>query len=279
MGRRRGQSTIELVGLALVVGALATVGLAAARGDLGPAVAAALRGLAPRDAPPEPSAAALAFLDRSLTAADDAPAVGDAVLRLRVEIGPERAAALALERALRRHLPHAGARTRALADPALALARPDLNGVGAPDAGVWSRTEERAAPTARLVDAEAERAWRSSLVPSRPKRITDAAASGAAAAFGALNPAAAAAVLVAGAMTAAGADVPRGAPPGAREDDLLLCRPVWRTNRATPEWVDAHPHEATRLHLGERFAAVELTVVRAGRVIQQAVVRSDATRC
>ncbi|MEY4226593.1 MAG: hypothetical protein RL190_1350, partial [Actinomycetota bacterium] len=71
MGRRRGQSTIELVALALVVGALVTVGLAAARGDLGPAVAAALRGLAARDAPPEPSAAALAFLDRSLTAADD----------------------------------------------------------------------------------------------------------------------------------------------------------------------------------------------------------------
>jgi hypothetical protein len=279
MGPRRGQSTIEFVGLALVVGALVAVGLAAARGDLGPAVALALRGLAGRDAPPAPSAAALAYLDRSLTASDDAPAVGDAILRLGGEIGPERAAALALERALRRHLPRAGARARALADPAFALARPDLDGAGPPTADVWSDRAPRAAPSARIVDAAAERAWRASLVPAHPQRIADAAASGAAAAFGALNPAAAAAVLAIGAITAAGADLPRGAPPGSRDGDLVLCAPVWRINRATPIWADGHPHETLRLRLGERVAAVELTVVRAGTVIQRAVVRSDATRC
>lgn len=279
MGRRRGQSTIEVVGLALVVGALVAVGLAAARGDLGPAVAEALRGLAGRDAPPAPSAAALAFLDRSLTAADDAPAVGDAVLRLGAEIGSERAAALALERALQRHLPHAGARARALADPALALARPDLDGTGPPAPGVWSERALRAAPTVRIVRADAERAWRASLVPSRPKRVADAVASGAAAAFGALNPATAAVVLAAGAMTAAGADVPRGAPPGSRDGDLVLCAPVWRTNRASADWTGRHPHEAQRLQLGRRQAVVELTVVRAGTVIQHVAVRSDATRC
>ena len=121
MERRHGQSTVELMGLALVVGALVIVGLAAARGELGPAIAAALRGIAPRDAPPEPSPAAIAFLDRSLAPADDAPSVPDAILRLSAEIGHERAVALVLERALRRHLPPAA--TRAPSGDAASAAR------------------------------------------------------------------------------------------------------------------------------------------------------------
>ncbi len=281
MGARRGQSTVESIALIVLVGlSMAVTTATLVRGTTIRAVIDAIRaGIAPADAPPDPSDAALAYLDRALTPADDTPTLHDAALRLEGEIGRERASALVLATALRRHLPRSGHRARALADPALALARPDLDGVGPPDAGVWSLTEQRAAPTVRLVAADAERAWRASLVPSHPQRIADVAASSAAAAFGALNPATAAAVLISGALTAAGADVPRGAPPAARADDLVLCQPVWRTNHAIPPWVDAHPHEAVRLRLGERVAAVELTVVRAGRVIQRAVVRSDATRC
>lgn len=280
MTARRAQSTVEALGLALAVGAVVVAAAAVVvRADAVAIIADAVRGGPPRAAAPAPSPAALAFLDRALEPGDAAPALHDAVGRLAAEVGPERAADLALTAALRRHLPVPGAQAEALADPALALARPDLDGVGAPRGDVWADVRPRAAPSARLVGLEAERAWRASLVPSRPERIADAAASGAAAAFGALNPAAAAAVLIAGGMTAAGADHPRGAPAGSREDDLVLCRPVWRVNRAAPDWVDRHPHEALRLGLGERVAAVELTVVRAGRVVQRAVLRSDATRC
>lgn len=250
------------------------------RADVADGIAAVVRsGIAGGEPPAQPSPGALAFLDQALTPGDDAPALHDAVIRLAAEIGSERAMSLVLAAALRHHLPRGGTRTRALADPSLVLGRRDLNGVGPPAPGVWAETAMRAAPSARLIGIGAERTWRRALTPSRPQRIADAAASGAAAAFGALNPATAAVVLMSGALTAAGADVPRGAPPGVREDDLVLCRPIWLANRATPDWIGRNPYEAQRLRLDERVAAVELTVVRAGRRIQRAVVRSDATRC
>lgn len=281
MPTRRGQSTVEVIALAaLVAAALAATTLAVQGGGADRAAAAiALRiGGGP---PPVPSPAAVAFLDRALAPGPNGPALHDAIGRLATEIGAPRAEALAITALATRHLAsHRGGRREALADPSLALARSDLDGIGpSTAAGAWADEAVRAAPSIRIAGADAERAWRASLDPGLAARAIDGVAASAASAFGSLNPAAAAAVMGASAMTAAGHTPTRGAPAGSREDDVLVCRPLWRVNRADPAWVRRDPHAAARLTLGRRYAAVELLVVRAGVIIQRAMVRSNATRC
>lgn len=281
MGHRRGQSTVEAIALAVLVGAALTATALAVRSGSAERAAALIAARLGAGPPPAPSPAALAFLERALAPDPRAPALHDAVGRLAAEVGAGRAHALAVDAVAVRHLPPAPTgRVEALADPSLALARPDLDGVGAPaEPGVWAEESPRAAPSIRIAGPEAERAWRAALDPGLAERAIDGAAATAASAFSSLNPAAAAAVMGTSALTAAGRDPEHGAPAGAREDDVLLCRPVWRVNRATPDWVRRHPHAAARLALGRRHPAVELVVVRAGHVIQRALVRSDATRC
>ena len=68
-------------------------------------------------------------------------------------------------------------------------------------------------------------------------------------------------------------------PSGSRQDDVLICRFVWRRNRARPGWAAAHPVDALRLALDQRLPAVELVVVRAGSILSHDVVRSHAMSC
>ncbi len=281
MSQRRGQSTVEAIALAVLVGAALTATALAVRGGSAEQAAALIAARLGAGPPPAPSPAALAFVGRALAPDPRAPALHDAVARLAAEVGAARAHAVAIDAIATRHLPPApGGRVEALADPSFALARPDLDGVGAPaDPGVWAEESPRAAPSIRIAGRDTERAWRATLDPGLAERAVDGAAATAASAFSSLNPAAAVAVMGTSALTAAGRDPARGAPAGAREDDVLVCRPVWRVNRATPDWARRNPHAAARLSLGRRHPAVDLLVVRAGRVIQRAVVRSDATRC
>ena len=82
-----------------------------------------------------------------------------------------------------------------------------------------------------------------------------------------------------GAGTAAAETGTRGTPAGSREDDVIICRFVWRTNEATATWIDHNPLEATRLSLGTPIAAVDIAVVRAGHLIEHALVWSHAVSC
>jgi hypothetical protein len=96
---------------------------------------------------------------------------------------------------------------------------------------------------------------------------------------GSVNPATAVAVAVIDAEAAAAEHPQVGIPSGSREGDVVLCRFVWRRNRATPAWTSTHPVEALRLALDERLPAVVLTVVRGGRVLSHDVVRTHAATC
>jgi len=283
---RRGQGTLEYIGL---IGALALLGLAAAvvavyptlPARLGGAITGAMTGL--RGAP-EPSPATRAYVDRALGAdlSGHAPTLGDAERRLTAEIGAQAARALIVSEALRRHLPPVRPiRLEPLADPVLAEARPDLDGVGpAVDAGVWSIEEERGAPTVVVVDRATEERWRAALVPSPAERIATGAPRVLATAARIAQPGIASAVMIFDGVTAGTAPRPaRGAPPGSREDDLIVCRPIWRTNHATSAWRNLHPFPATRLELDRRRPALDVRVIRHGRLVSRTVLWHAGTRC
>jgi hypothetical protein len=59
----------------------------------------------------------------------------------------------------------------------------------------------------------------------------------------------------------------------------LLCRPVWRTNRATDAWREANPFLADRLQLDRSRAALDVRVIRHGRMIARTVLWHDGTTC
>ena len=283
MRHRSGQGTVEYLTL---VGCVAAV-LCAAAATIDPGLTAQLVARASSaltlGRAPQPSARALAFTDRAIAGSPDGsgPGLRDAMLRLAAEIGPAAARALVVERALQRYLPSPVAgRLAPLTDPSLALARPDLNGLGTTTVdGAWSSEEPRSASTLRIVDDATEIAWTARLEPSLPERAIDLATAGLVAAGSAINPAAAAAAIILGAGVAATETAEAGISAGARADDAIVCRFVWRTNHADPGWVDAHLAEALRLRLDERVPAVDLSVVRCGRVITRSVVWSRATSC
>lgn len=285
MHTTRGQGTIEYAALLGAV-ALLMVGAAALRHDpdLPQRIASRIAATFGASSPRGPSAEARAALDAALGAdlSGRAPALRDAALRIAEEIGPEAARALVLDEALRRHLPPVRAvRWEPLADPSLADDRPDLDGIGPMiDPGVWSTEGERGAPTVHLVDQIDEETWRASLIPSRTRRAIEGAPRAAIAIARLIQPGISTAVMVSDATTAAlGPAPPRGIPPGSREDDLILCRPVWRTNHATPAWRTANPFLADRLQVGRRRPALDVRVVRHGRTIARTVLWHDGTGC
>ncbi len=285
MRTTRGQGTIEYAALLGAV-ALLMVGAAVLRHDPGlpRRIAAQFSATVGSTSPRGPSAEARAALDAALGAdlSGRAPALRDAALRLADEIGPEAARALVLDEALRRHLPPVRAvRWEPIADPSLADDRPDLDGIGPMiDPGVWSTERERGAPTVHLVDRMDEDTWRASLVPSRTQRAVEGAPRAAIAIARLIQPGISTAVMVSDATTAALGPAPlSGIPPGSREDDLILCRPVWRTNHATPAWQAANPFLADRLRIGRRRPALDVRVVRHGRTIAHMVIWHDGTGC
>jgi hypothetical protein len=280
MHAHRGQATIEaLAVLALVAALVASLAAAGAFAWLPRAAERAAAAVAP--APPGPSAGDMAFLDRAVARPGDesGPLLRDAILRLGRSIGPAAARALAIDHLQRQYAPATAGRLRALGDPSFALARPAFNGVGSGTADVWSDEVVRAASTVRLINADDERRWRASQRTTIATRVVDLGVSGAIALAGAINPDTAVVSLGLSAGAAAMAVEGIGIPSGSRDDDVLLCRFVWRTNRARPPWVAAHPADALRLALDQRLPAVELTVVRAGAVLSRDVVRSDASTC
>ena len=280
MSTHRAQATIEAVlvlGLAVAVVAALVAGGAFAW--LPHAIAQAASASTPGS--PSPATADVAFLDRAIAhdAGDEGPMLHDAIQRLAQAIGPAAARAMTIDHLLRHYAPVTTGHMRALGDPSLALARPAFNGAGPGAADVWSDETPRAPSVARIVTAADEAHWRGSQHATLATRAVELGVSGAIALAGAINPETGA-VSIGLSAGAAAMDVESIAiPSGSREDDVLLCRFVWRRNRAAPAWVARHPGDALRLALDERQAAVELTVVRGGAVLSHDVVRSHATTC
>lgn len=232
------------------------------------------------DAEPEPAPAALAFLDRAIASADgDAPPLNDAVQRLAGSVRPDTARALAIDRLLRRYAAAGPGRREALADPSWALADDRYDGLGPATAAVWSEETPRAPSVARIVSRQDERAWAMRQRPTTAGRVVGLATSAAVGLATAVSPELSVSVALMDAGAAALADTTNAIPAGSRTDDALICRFVWRRNAARPGWAPDHPVGALHLSLGRRVGAVELTVVRAGRIESHLVVRSDATTC
>ena len=283
MGNRQGQATVEYIALIGGAAALFAVAAIAINPATATRIAASVRDVFVENSMPEPSRAAILFADRAIAGTRDgsAPALHDAIQRLTTEVGATNARRIVQDRALQRYLPApAAGRQRPLADPSLALARPELNGLGPtllPNA--WSTEDMRAAPTIRLVGGEQELQWERRLIPSTGQRVVELGTSAVVAVAGALNPAVAVAAITVGAGLAAAETPLRGIPAGAREDDVVVCRFVWRTNHAAAGWNTAHPFEASRLRLNKRMAAVDISVFRAGVSIVREIVWNDATTC
>lgn len=234
--------------------------------------------------PQDPSAGALASLDAALSAdlGGRAPTLGDAERRLAAEIGANAARALVVTEALRRHLPPVRAvRWEPLADASLAADRPDLDGVGPMvGRGVWSDEGARGTPSVRIVRRADEEHWRERLSPTGPRRAIEGAPRALATIARLIQPGISTAVMVTDATTAAlRPPPPVGIPPGSREDDLVICRPVWRTNRSTSTWRADNPFLADRLQLDRTRPALDVRVVRHGRTIAHTVLWHDGTHC
>ncbi len=283
MQNHRGQSTVEYIAILACAVALFATGALLVRTGLVAGLFAALqatRGGAVDDAA---SPAAIAFVDQALAPSNGTatPLLQDAIGRLGAEVGPSTARAIALDHALRRYLPIATAtRLSPLADPSYALARPAYNGNGASTIrSAWSIETPRSPPVIRLVSLADEQRWSATQQPSNAERAVGLGTAGLASLASAIAPPLAVTMVVLDVVGAAASTPQRGTPAGSREGDIIVCRFVWRTNRATAAWIDQHPVEAVHLQLGERLPTVVLTVHRAGQLLQQSVVRSDATTC
>jgi hypothetical protein len=282
MHAQRAQATLESVVIVALVGAVLTA--AAAGGAfawLPPLVLRAAAVPLERPAASRLPADELAFLERALARppSADGPLVRDAIARLAGSVGPQAARAIAIDHALRRYaLPPRG-RRRALADPSWSLARPDLNGVGPGTPLLWSEETPRAPSVLRLRTPADERRWRAAQSPTTAERVVEFGSAGIAAVLASINPATSAAAAAIEAGTAAAETPTRGIPSGSRDDDVVICRFVWRRNVAVPGWAAEHPVDALRLALGERLPAVELIVIRGGSILSRDVVRSHAETC
>ncbi|MEI6625976.1 MAG: hypothetical protein WCO40_06500 [Thermoleophilia bacterium] len=276
MRSRRGQSTVEYVALVGCVAALLAIGATTLPAS---GIVAAAQSVFDRSEPPMASPAALAFVDAALTGSG--PTINDAIERLGQEIGPTEARALVLSHTLRAATPPAATgRLRPLTDPAWALARSEFNGVGpSVTSEAWSNEAPRATRTLWLVSADDERRWLASQSTSGAAKAIELGTSGVVSLLSSINPATAATTIVIGAGAAAVDSASRGTPAGSRDGDVIICRFVWRTNEATSMWTDHHPLESSRLRLGVRIAAVDISVVRAGHLIEHDVVWSHATTC
>ena len=228
---------------------------------------------------PMASPAALAFVDQALVGSG--PTINDAIARLGQEIGPAEARALVLAHALRTDTPLiAIGQLRPLADPSWSLARDEFDGLGpSVTRGAWSSETSRSATTIRLISAGDEQRWLASQSPTLARSAIELGTSGVVSLLSSINPATAATTIVIGAGAAAVDSASRGTPAGSRDGDVIICRFVWRTNEATSMWTDHHPLESSRLRLGVRIAAVDISVVRAGHLIEHDVVWSHATTC
>lgn len=277
MHQRTGQAAVEVIAIGLIVIAL-VVALAASGGF------AWLPGLVARafgdGGTPVAPASALAYLDRAVAADDGAaPPLPDAIFRVAQAVGPERARALAIDRLLRRYAAPWSGRREALADPSWALADRRFDGLGPATASVWSDEEPRAPSTVRIVDRRAEQDWWTRQRPSTPGRVVEVGKTAVIGAATAVAPVLSLPVALLDATAAALGPTAANIPAGSREDDAVICRFVWRRNVAEPGWAPAHAIAATRLQLGQRVPAVELIVIRAGRIEAHAVVRSHASTC
>lgn len=271
-----GQSTVEYVALIGCVSALLAIG--AATLSTGRIIAAA-QSVVDRSEPSSASPAALAFVDAAL--AGSGPTINDAINRLGQEIGPVEARALVLAHALRADSPAlVTGRLRPLTDPAWSLARAEFNGVGpSVTIGAWSRESDRASTTIRLVSSGDEQRWLDAQSPTLASNAVDLGTSGVVGLVSSINPATAVAAIVIGAGAASADSASHGTPAGSRAGDLIICRYVWRTNAATPHWLDRHPLEASRLRIGTPIAAVDIAVVRAGQLIEHDLIWSHAIAC
>lgn len=281
MRTRTAQATIEAVAiLAVVVALVAAVAAAGGFALLPHALGRAATVLSAHDQS-GPTSADIAFLDRAIARDldDDGPMLRDAIVRLAQSIGPAAARAMAIDHVQRQYTPLHASRLRALGDPSFSLARPAFSGVGSGTREVWSEETPRAPTAVRIVTAEDESRWRSRQRTTLATRAVELGVSGAVALAGAVSPVTAPVSIGLGAAAAAMDVTGIAIPSGSREDDVLLCRFVWRRNRAQPRWVEEHPADALRLALGRRVPAVELTVIRGGSVLTRDVVRSDATTC
>ncbi|MGI9187220.1 MAG: hypothetical protein ACR2J9_06830 [Gaiellales bacterium] len=281
MRARTGQATIEAIVVLVVV--IALVGALAANGAFAwlPRVLARTTTVLAPDRAASPTSADLAFLDHAIARDRDAdgPMLRDALLRLAQTVGPTAARAIAIDHLLRQYAPLPARRLRALGDPSFALARPAFSGVGPGTSELWSQEEPRAPTAVRIVTADDERHWRGSQRATIATRAVELGVSGAIALAGAVSPATTPVSIGLGAAAAAMDVTSIAIPSGSREDDVLLCRFVWRRNHAQPQWIASHPADALRLALEQRVPAVELTVIRGGGILTRDVVRSHATTC
>lgn len=281
MRARTAQATIEtMAALAVVIALVATLSATGGFAWLPQTLGHVAAALAPRD-PSGPTPADIAFLDRAIARDRDAdgPMLRDAMLRLARKIGPAAARAMAIDHLLRQYAPLPTSRLRALGDPSFSLARPAFSGAGAGTRDVWSDEAPRAPSTVRIVTAADESRWRGAQRATLATRAVELGVSGAVALAGAVSPVTTPVSIGLGAAAAAMDVTGIAIPGGSREDDVLLCRFVWRRNHAQPGWVSRHPADALRLALGQRMPAVELTVIRGGTVLSRDVVRSHATTC
>jgi len=276
MRSRSGQSTVEYLALMGCVAALLAIG--AATLPVGSIVSSIHAAVTPEETPMA-SPAALAFVDQALVGSG--PTINDAIARLGQEIGPAEARALVLAHALRTDTPLiVVGQLRPLADPSWSLARDEFDGLGpSVTRGAWSSETSRSATTIRLISAGDEQRWLASQSPTLARSAIELGTSGFVSLLSSINPATATAAILIGAGTAAVGSAPRGTPAGSREDDVIICRFVWRTNHATAMWVDHHPLEATRLRLGTPIPTVDIAVVRSGHLIEHELVWSHAVSC
>jgi hypothetical protein len=280
MHARRAQATIEaLAVLGLAIALVAALAAAGAFAWLPQTLERATAAIAPASAGLQ--GADLAFLDRAIARQpnEDGPMLRDAMLRLGQTMGPAAARAITIDHLQRQYAPVLTGRLRALGDPSLALARPSFNGAGAGTSAVWSDEAVRGPSVVRIVTAEDEQHWRGSQRTTLATHAVDLGVTGAVTLAGAVVPVTAPVAVGIGAGAAAMDVQSIAIPGGSREDDVLICRFVWRRNHARPGWVAAHPADALRLAIDQRLPAVELTVVRGGTVLSRDVVRSRATTC
>ncbi|MGI9117695.1 MAG: hypothetical protein ACR2JV_08705 [Gaiellales bacterium] len=281
MRARRAQAAIEVVAVIGVVTALVASGAAAGAFAWLPRTVQRAATLADGGPETAPDPGGLAFLDRAIARrpGSDGPLLRDAIARLGRSLGPDAARATAIAHVIASYGAAPPGRRSALADPSLALARPAYDGRGRGTPSVWSEETPRAPTVARLVTASDESRWRDRQRASIAQRVVDLGVSGAIGLAGAINPETSAVAIGIGAGAAALDTAAAGVPAGSRDDDVLVCRFVWRRNRAVAGWAATHPVDAPRLALGRRLPAVELIVVRAGAALSRDVVRSDATAC